>query len=564
MIFKKKTVLLSLIFFLLVLPIVSATSPIGYEIYNQTTHIWNQGDIKQDYYYTGQCNHQLSNLPDEVWEKVILGMTYGNTAEELINNYVELHSGGCNRIEETDNQTYVNITVWKDITYLGESGRLAKNSYIELNDDYMRETFYFKAFDDINQDIWFSIKRKDIDISNNQKDDYIKVFNTDNTTSYLNLSAEGIYVRNQDQIHSGFYLMDYFTEEHIMFSTQTNADYKLIFNNGEVYFAVNAGSFSAGQSKKLATYWVDAGGCSCLPNTGGVWIQGEGVPATANVSEQDDFALRFYYIGANPKGCTGDALNWMDNTTGTFTTIPISDTDLDCSGVTCIISEVSENTWYNQTITWEGAGDYFLGGRWQCAKAFFSPSDTGIFPVEVLPPNAIIHLLSPINNYRISTNTNQSFLFNITSKINISNCSLYVNNTFVDINLSIINNSNNSIKYFLDNEGNYSWFVNCTLNDSTIFQSEETWYFFVHTYIYFYIFLFALAICLLILGLKSDEPIFKFLSGTLFIFSALAIANIGYPNFSNQFINTSSINILVGLGIYLVLISFLGGINKET
>jgi len=234
---------------------------IGYTIDGQTTHIWNNGTIKQDYYYTGNCNQQLSNIPDEQWERVTLGLTYGTTAEKLINNYIELHSGDCNLIEDSG-EDYVNLTVWKPISYLGHTGILAKNSYIELNDNMITETFYFKSNDNINVDVWFILKRNNIDISLNGKEDYVEVIGLDGTVKHLNLTQANnlIIIRDNTEIYPELYLYDYETKENIAFIANTNADFKFITNNGNLYTAFNAKKFVPNQIKTLETYWVDADG----------------------------------------------------------------------------------------------------------------------------------------------------------------------------------------------------------------------------------------------------------------------------------------------------------------
>ena len=369
-----------LLFMLLILPIVSATSPIGF-YYNETTHdthIWNNGSVKQDYYYSGECNAQISNLPNEIWEKVTLGLTYGEDEEDLIDNYVELHQGGCNRIELTDNLTYVNITVWKQVTYLGKKGILAKNSYIELNDDFMKETFYFKSFDNINVDVWFILKRSEIDISNNEKDDYAKVRKLDNTYEFLNLTYASqnnlTIIRNQNEIGKGITLLDYETDEYIFFYLDTEADYKFIYNNENIFVGTKAGTFTIGQAKTLETYWVDADACVCFfdigaPQTADItmyYLQDE---LNVLVGTSSEVGLGMVYGGGAGNGyCNNDVMYWEDDTPplAFWGIIPQTDTDLDCNGAKC--SATGSETIVNRTIDWEGIGSYQLRGHWLCAS----------------------------------------------------------------------------------------------------------------------------------------------------------------------------------------------------
>lgn len=357
-------------------------SNIGYTYDGTKTHIWNQGEIKQDYYYTGSCNQQLSNLPEEVWEKVVLGMTYGDTNEDLVNNYVELQTGNCNRIEQTDNQTYVNITVWKSVSYLGKTGILAKESYIELNDNYMRETFMFKSNDNINQNIYFVLKRDNIDISNNNKDDFLKVYGLDNNEYIMNLSyAEAnnlIISKNQDEVKKGLFLIDYDTKENIMFYQNTSTDYTYILNRSNILLSFNAGTFSIGQTKSLETYWVDAG-CSCLPGWTGTLVEMDSVPSSAYEMNNSDVRVRVNYQGDT---CAGDSLYLEDNTTGVYAIIPTTDTnDLDCSGAICRVDNPSDGVWYSKNIDWENIGNWTLAPYWECNgdSAYGSPSNINVY-----------------------------------------------------------------------------------------------------------------------------------------------------------------------------------------
>jgi len=237
---------------------------IGYEVIDGTTHIWNNGTLKQDYYYTGLCNAQISNIPDEQWEYVTLGLTYGDTSQDLINNYVELHTGGCARIEHSDFQTYVNITAYKYVSYLGKSGILAKNSYIELNDNMITETFYFKSKSNIDTNIWFVLKRNNIDIGVNGGNDYVEVIDLDGTVEYLNLTKaceDNLQIiRDDTQIFPELYLSDYDTKENIAFIVDTNTEFKFMSNNGNIFTAFNARTFRPNQVKTLETYWIDADG----------------------------------------------------------------------------------------------------------------------------------------------------------------------------------------------------------------------------------------------------------------------------------------------------------------
>ena len=333
-------------------------TPLGSEYIDNYLHIWNQGDIATDYYYSGSCNQRLSNELGEQWEKVTIGLTYGSTKEDLLSNYVELQTGDCNVLNSSTEDS-VNFTAWKDVSYIGKTGRLAKNSYLEVNDDYMKETFMFKSDEDINQDIWFVIGRIELDVSNNSNDNFIQYYNVgDNTPIIFNLSytkANSITeYRNQDEVKQGFFIRDFDTSESITYSSDTLIDYYYIVNGSDIYLMYKAGTFSAGQTKKLETYWVDAR-CSCLPATD--CSMNQDFPSGQIHDVDDTFPMR-NKLTVLSGGCTGCYTAWEDFTTGSWAQIPISDTDLDCTGSQCKQNPAVENTWYTRTLECEGAGSY--------------------------------------------------------------------------------------------------------------------------------------------------------------------------------------------------------------
>jgi len=66
-------------------------------------------------------------------------------------------------------------------------------------------------------------------------------------------------------------------------------------------------------------------------------------------------------------GCSGDKLRWLDNSSGGWSIIPNSDTDLDCSGVSCLQNSPEDSGgWYSRTLDWEGEGYYGIRGEYEC------------------------------------------------------------------------------------------------------------------------------------------------------------------------------------------------------
>lgn len=101
-------------------------------------------------------------------------------------------------------------------------------------------------------------------------------------------------------------------------------------------------------------------------------IGGDGIPldciascsASYNettIDEGEDFKMggKITY-GAT---CSNPRLNWLDNTTGSWATIPSLALDLSCSASTCSQSSPTSNTWYYRYPTCEVADEYFVRVR---------------------------------------------------------------------------------------------------------------------------------------------------------------------------------------------------------
>jgi len=371
------------------------------------THIWNNGSIATDYFYNGNCNQKLSNQVNESWESVIYGMTYGGSKEALLQNYVQLHNGDCN-ILNSSTEDLVNFTAWKDVTFLGKTGRLAKESTIELNDDYMKETFKFKSDSIINQDVWFVIKRQDLDVSYNQNDNFLKIKSkVTNATLIRNLSVDFTEYASQDDIYQTMFITDAETSESITFFSETNADYYYIIKNGEVYTMYNSGTYTAGQIKTLPTFWVDAR-CTC----GGAITScalNANYPDGTSTDVGSTFRMDLSPIVNGGGFCTGCLLEWQDNYDGSYNNIPVSDTDLDCTGAVCTVVSSNSGFTYSKTLTCEGVSSGVTRGLWTITGGICAGTYTQ------LTATSCISVISPVctNSY-----SGGDFLVPVSTEVN--------------------------------------------------------------------------------------------------------------------------------------------------
>ena len=152
------------------LPSVSAYSgeqgenEIGYEFLddNKVVHIWNNID---DYYFNESSGIQFTNHYNDYWTKNIFCIGY-YSGEEWVKIKCADELSDFNRMIDTDNSTYVNATLWKDISYGGYNLRLGVNYFLGLNDQNLSVTIYGKNIgDDIPFDLGFAWKVTDWDIT---------------------------------------------------------------------------------------------------------------------------------------------------------------------------------------------------------------------------------------------------------------------------------------------------------------------------------------------------------------------------------------------------------------
>lgn len=337
----------------------SANATIGYDYLgsqSNTTHIWNDGSIKKDYYYTGQCLNQVSNNATERWETVYLGASYGDTPTEIINNYIEIDPDVCNRLDQSDNETYVNLTAWKDTTLHNKSVRIAKNSYIETTDDYIRETYYIKAYDEINIDTWFVIHRTRINVSGNQENDYLDLRYTDGSRILINLTAhENINLTtliNGSELLTGFFITDLETDQNIIFYHESSTEWYIYVKQREIYLIFKSGTFTPGQEKQIETYWVDAG-CTCFPGPT-ITLQ---IDCTADAYGQcDDYIPGNFQMSCKviiTGGACGGCYTRYQENSGSWATIQPVNTPIDCNGATCAVYNPTSGVWYDKTIDCE-------------------------------------------------------------------------------------------------------------------------------------------------------------------------------------------------------------------
>jgi hypothetical protein len=236
-------------------------SMIGYELLDDgnVLCVWNKYD---NYYFNTSSGIQLTNHYNEYWSHNVLMLGYyNNDMWNLIYRTDEL--SGFNKDIETDNETYVNVTLWKDLTYQGYDFRLAIRYHLGVNDGELTVIPYIKNLDsqDIPYTLGFGWEMKDIQIDMTESGDYIDV---NQTTYYLNQTLDNSYT---DLSESEFYLKENITNtctKSLYLKWNNSLTYKLQVKsrdgqyNAPVTLFVRIGTLNTGQEKYTKMYWYDA------------------------------------------------------------------------------------------------------------------------------------------------------------------------------------------------------------------------------------------------------------------------------------------------------------------
>ncbi len=218
-----------------------------------TVHMWNTQD---DYFFNKSSGIQFTNHFQDYWTKNIFCIGYysGETwnkikcADELDNFQKSI---------ETDNSTYVNATLWKDISYGSYDLRLGINYYLGLDDKNLSITIYGKNIGiDIPFDLGFAWKITDWDIPLKTHD----FINVNNTNYLIHTFNDSVIFKNMNNS----FIKGYDNYNFLRLDWNKNLDYAVkMYGDGTkkgFYIAtlINAGHFSPNQEKSTTFQWIDA------------------------------------------------------------------------------------------------------------------------------------------------------------------------------------------------------------------------------------------------------------------------------------------------------------------
>jgi hypothetical protein len=237
----------------------SNSPKVGYELLDdgKVLRIWNRLD---NYFFNTSSGIQLTNHYDEYWSHNVLMLGYYNNDEwNLIYRTDEL--SGFNK-NITSDVTFVNATLWKNLSYEGYDFRLAIRYHLGVYDNELSVIPYIKNIDDedIPYVLGFAWEIKDIQIDMTTSGDYIEI---NGTSYYLNQSLDETY---NDLDNPCFYLREDFsgdTSESLYLRWDENLSYMVKVEsrdgqyNAPVTLGIKIGTLSVGQEKYTCLFWHD-------------------------------------------------------------------------------------------------------------------------------------------------------------------------------------------------------------------------------------------------------------------------------------------------------------------
>jgi len=146
----------------------------------------------------------------------------------------------------------------------------------------------------------------------------------------------------------------------------------------------------------------------------------------------------------------------------------------------------------------------------------------------------------------------------------VVNCSTEVNIT------DILNATSHMVNMTANGDGTYTFTFNETVGqynaklcDNSTMSTVEVGYFdkSLSAWYWLYASLFAGSLVLFFLSKKMEDPVFSFMSGTIFLIIGISYLLFGFPMFASLFISEIVSIISIGLGLYILLTSYFEYMN---
>jgi len=258
-----------------------SSESIGWELLDDgnVLRMWN---VLDSYFFNVSSGIQFSNHYQEYWSHNILGIGYYAGGEWNLLYWTDSLSS-FERTIETDWNTYVNATLWKDLSSTIEGTtyeyRLALRYHLKTNDPELTVQPYIKNIgsENINADIGFAWRVKDIKVSNNSIDDKAYLawvdeilpngdFVSTGESYFLNETIDKSYLNSTHPFLLGYQVRDETTwqvletwwtghilDRYLLKIKSLSGQY-----NAPITLYINAGSLAVGQEKTTTFLWHDA------------------------------------------------------------------------------------------------------------------------------------------------------------------------------------------------------------------------------------------------------------------------------------------------------------------
>jgi len=232
---------------------------VGYELLdsNQVLHIWNTED---DYYFNATSGMQFTNHYEQYWSKnVFCGGYYDG------NEWIKL---AC--VDElpftwnirTDNETYINVTGYRDVSHGNYDVRVALRYHLKEHDTRLSVQPYMKNIgsNNIPVELGFAWHIRNIQVDMQEEDNILFVH-----------SLEGYPVESLHNLdktyHStlgSMFITNNNTGKHIFMSWNKNLTHLVQAKpsagqyNSPVTLGIKVGTLAIGQEKTTTIKWIDA------------------------------------------------------------------------------------------------------------------------------------------------------------------------------------------------------------------------------------------------------------------------------------------------------------------
>jgi len=326
---KLSTLLVALVLSSLFIPITSAVegdlTPVGWELLdnNAVLRMWNTRD---SYYFNVSSGIQFSNHYQEYWSHNVLGIGYYVGGQWNVLYWTDSLEG-FNRDIQTDWETYVNGTLWKDLTsWVGGSSydyRLAIRYHLKPEDAMLTIQPYIKNLGQpISVDIGFAWRLKEVQVANTLDNDKFRIWEDVGNNSitldtfYLNQTIDKTYSNTNT---TGFIIDDFVAKEYLKMGWSHKLKSKLLVKvksqqnqfNAPITIFLNVGTLTSGQEKTTIFLWKDATQINDCDSTTD-WTGTKCTPAIDEADKQEgtgsiygtsiDTTTTYYQLKYNPSG----------------------------------------------------------------------------------------------------------------------------------------------------------------------------------------------------------------------------------------------------------------------